>query len=82
MDIYEIIGNIGVISMLAAYVLLQKEKISAHGAWYLGVNLLGAILVIISLLVHWNLPAFLLEAAWALITLYAMFTHLYKRGAS
>jgi hypothetical protein len=72
-----ILGNIGVICFLYAYFLLQKGKVAHTGLRYLGLNLAGAILVMISLLVDWNLPAFLLEAAWAIISIYGIYIHIY-----
>lgn len=75
------VGGVGIACFLSAYFLLQKGTWSPAGLPYLGTNLAGAILVMFSLLIDWNLPAFLLEAAWALITLYGMVKHLYKRGA-
>jgi hypothetical protein len=74
-----IVGLIGVGCFLAAYFLLQKGTWSHVGLRYLGANLLGAILVMLSLLIDWNLPAFLLEAAWAAISLYGIYVYLYKR---
>ena len=79
MDSYaDVIGNLGVICFLAAYFLLQKGKIPHTGLWYLGLNLAGSLLLLVSLSIHWNLPAFLLEAAWALISIYGIINY-YKR---
>lgn len=81
MDLYaDILGNIGVVCFLAAFYLLQKGRIPHTGMCYLGLNLAGSILLIISLLVHWNLPAFLLEAAWALISMYGIYKHIYLKA--
>jgi hypothetical protein len=80
MDLYaDIIGNIGVVAFLAAFFLMQKGRISHIGLPYLSLNLAGAILLMISLLIHWNLSAFLLEAAWALISMYGIYKHIYLR---
>jgi hypothetical protein len=80
----ELVGNalgfVGVVCFLGAYLLLQKGTWLPSGLHYLGANLLGAILVMISLLIDWNLPAFLLEAAWASISIYGIGKHLSKRG--
>jgi len=76
-----ILGGVGVVCFLVAYFLLQKGSISANSIHYLGMNLAGAVLVMLSLLVDWNLSAFLLEAAWALISIYGIYKHLYKRSA-
>jgi hypothetical protein len=39
-------------------------------------NLIGAILLLISLSVHFNLAAFILEAAWAMIAIFGLVTAL------
>ncbi len=74
-------GNIGVACFLIAYFLLQKGRIPHTGLWYLGLNLAGSLLVMVSLLFHWNLPAFLLEAAWALISIYGIYNISYAAKA-
>ncbi len=65
----DIIGNMGVFCFLLAYFLLQKGVILHTQLNYLLLNLVGSLLLIFSLLVNWNLSAFLLEAAWALISI-------------
>ncbi len=75
-----IIGNIGVVCFLAAYFFLQKGRMKHTDASYLCLNLAGSLLVIVSLLVDWNFPAFLLEAAWALISIYGLYKHVYLNG--
>ena len=77
-QIADIIGNIGVISFLLAYFLLQKGKILHTSLAYSALNLGGAILLMISLWIHWNLSAFMLEAAWALISMYGVYTYYRK----
>lgn len=72
-----IIGNIGVVCFLLAYFLLQKGKILHTSFAYLSLNLAGALLLMISLIINWNLPAFLLEAAWALISMYGLYQNVY-----
>lgn len=67
-----IAGNIGVACFLLAYFMLQKERWRHDSLMYLSMNLSGAILLVISLLIDWNLPAFLLEASWGLISIYGL----------
>ncbi|NBO20086.1 MAG: hypothetical protein EBV03_12875 [Proteobacteria bacterium] len=67
------VGNTGVCCFLGAYFLLQKGRLSYDSACYLGLNLTGAVLVMLSLWVDWNTPAFVLEACWALISIYGIF---------
>lgn len=68
----DVIGGLGVICFLSAYFLLQKETWKAQSLPYLACNLAGALLVMCSLLMDWNLPAFLLEAAWAWISIWGL----------
>lgn len=72
----EMIGNIlgltGTALFLIAYFMLQKGKWGPHSIIYLAINLAGAVLLVSSLLIDWNLSAFLLEAAWGLISMWGL----------
>ncbi len=57
---------------LAAYFLLQKNKITHDSYLYLGLNFGGAVLLLASLWWDFNLAAFLLEAAWGVISAYGL----------
>lgn len=59
-----VIGMLGTISVVGAYFLLQLNKIDATGLSYNLLNLFGAILLLISLLVHFNLASFVIELFW------------------
>ena len=59
--------------MLVAYYLLQQGKFTSHQTQYLWMNFLGGIAVIISLFINWNLPAFIMELAWVLISAHSLF---------
>ena len=69
---FDLIGNVGVLLMVIAYLLLQLEKLSGSALSYLLLNALGAVLVMISLMFRFNLSAFLMEAFWLLISLYGL----------
>lgn len=73
----DIIGLLGVACFLVAYYLLQAGRTVHTSGLYLCLNLVGALLVMVSLLFAWNLPAFLLEAAWASISMYGIYQHIY-----
>ena len=60
MTLPDIVGVIGVLLMLGAYALA------------LLMNLSGALLVLISLLFKFNLSAFLMETAWALVAVFGL----------
>ncbi len=66
---HDLMGNIGVAMVLLTYFLLQTGKLVSSNIWYSLVNTVGAVLVAISLLYDFNLSAFIIEVAWALISL-------------
>ncbi len=67
--IANIIGILGVILMLLAYGLLQCDKLTSSQLSYSVLNLFGALMVLYSLFFAWNLPAAIIESAWAIISL-------------
>ena len=78
--VFEIIGHIGVFCFLSAFFLLQKEFFKPDDLRYLGLNLVGAIMLLISLYHDWNLPAFILEVMWATISFHGILKTLRKRA--
>ena len=76
MDIYQIIGFIGMLFIVYAYFLLQIKKYTITSFSYQVLNLVGAILLLISLFVHFNLGSFIIEVFWIIITLYGMYKNL------
>jgi len=77
MYLTDIVGLLGVSCFLYAYYLLQTQRALPTSAFYLWLNLAGAIMVMISLIFKWNFAAFLLEAVWASITIYGLYKHVY-----
>lgn len=73
-----IFGSIGVVVVLITYGLLLTNKLSASSFNYSFFNLVGSILILYSLIYQWNFPAFTIEVAWGLISLYGIYQA--KRG--
>lgn len=73
LDIFQIIGFVGMVCIVYAYLLLQLNKIDQKSLKFQMINLLGAILLLISLCVHFNLGSFIIEVFWIIITLYGMY---------
>jgi hypothetical protein len=71
----DFVGNIGVLLLMIAYLLLQLNKLS-NGLVYSIVNALGAALIVASLLNNFNLSAFIIEVFWILISFVGIFRHL------
>ena len=68
-----IVGLIGMIVTLLAYFLLQAQKLHGNGLVYQLMNAVGALGVALSLLFGtFNLPAFLLEVIWLVISIYGI----------
>lgn len=79
---FDLVGNIGVLLMVVAYLLLQLEKLSSSAVSYLLLNAVGAVLVIVSLMFRFNLSAFFMEAFWLLISLYGLTKSLFSRRSA
>jgi len=71
----DFIGNIGVIVLMIAYLMLQLNKLRSDGLAYSLLNAVGASLVIVSLLFDFNLSALLMEVFWVLISFVGIYRH-------
>lgn len=78
MDIFQFIGLVGMICIVLGYLLLQLGRLTSEHMSYQLLNLVGAVLLIVSLLVHFNLGSFLIEVFWIGITIYGIFK-IYRR---
>jgi hypothetical protein len=73
-------GLLGVLLMLGAFALLQAHKLHGNGLTYQVMNIFGALGVLLSLTFggH-NWSAFVMEAAWLLISIYGVMRSLKLR---
>lgn len=71
LDIYAIIGFFGTACIIGAYGYLtatdKPNPLILHGT-----NLVGAMLLTVSLLVHTNWPSLVLEGFWAAIAIWGL----------
>lgn len=74
----DIIGMVGTSMVVGTYFLLQLNKLDAKGLAYNVWNLLGAVLLLISLLIHFNLASFVIEIFWIAASLVGLFNY-YRR---
>jgi ketosteroid isomerase-like protein len=65
---FDILGFIGVLLIIIAYLLLQLDKLASSSPSYSLLNAAGALLIIVSLIFDFNLSAFVVEAFWFLIS--------------
>jgi len=77
---YDIIGTLGVATVLVAYVLLQIERLRSEHPAYSLLNAVGAAMILFSLWYQFNLSSFLMEFSWLLVSLYGLVKSSRHRG--
>ncbi len=65
----DMIGMTGVTLVLTAYGLLNLNKLTSHSLVYQLMNLLGAVLLLISLCFNFNLSSVVIEVVWITFSL-------------
>lgn len=70
---HDLLGNVGVVTILCCYLLLQLKRLSADDLRFSLLNGMGAACILVSLLFEFNLSAFLMEFFWLLISLVGVF---------
>jgi len=71
-DLYIVCGLVGTACFVAAYFATLQGWLEASDWRFPAINLLGAILVMVSLLDEWNLPSVILECFWGTISVYGL----------
>lgn len=69
MSIADFVGLIGVAAYLAAYGLLQLGILKLEDGRYALLNGFGAVAVLYSLIYDFNLPSFVTQTAWLILTI-------------
>lgn len=69
MTVADAIGLIGVIAYLSAYSLLQMGILKVEDTRYALLNGLGAVAILYSLIFDFNLPSFITQTAWLILTI-------------
>lgn len=76
--IFDIIGMLGVAMILVTYGLVQFDRMDVKTAGYSIFNGLGAGFILISLLVDFNLSAFVIETFWIIFSVIGLYSALKK----
>lgn len=79
---HDVAGLIGVGLILLAYFLLQIGRLVALDLAYSILNLVGAALIVLSLIFEFNLAAFVMEIAWVMISLIGIYRVLAAKGGT
>ena len=75
----DIIGMMGTIAVVLAFFLIQLEKIDPRGLQYNLLNLSGAIMLLISLCINFNLASFVIELFWIAASMVGLFKYYQRR---
>jgi len=70
-----IIGMIGTVLIVGAYFLMQLNKMDPKGLVFNVSNFIGAVFLTLSLLVHFNLAAIVIEIFWIAASLVGIFNY-------
>lgn len=76
----DVVGIVGVATIIIAYLALQLGKIDGRSLLYSSANAIGAALVLVSLWFDFNLSAFVIEGFWVVISLIGLVRGLRKRA--
>lgn len=75
LSISDLIGILGVIIIIIAYILLQLEKMDPKGLSFSLLNTIGAFFIIVSLVYDWNLASFIMEFTWMIVSFYGIWKY-------
>lgn len=70
--LYDILGVTGSLIIIVAYFATQQGWVHASDWRFPFANLIGAALILVSLMVAWNLAAFVMEIFWLAISIYGL----------
>jgi hypothetical protein len=80
MTIFDLGGMVGCTFMIAAYFATQQGWLAASDRRFPLLNLIGALLVLVSLMKTWNTPSVVVEGFWALVSLYGLARPYFRRS--
>ena len=71
-ELYDWIGFAGAAVFVGAYFANQQGWLRSDDWRYPFFNLIGALLILVSLYFEWNFPSVVIEVFWAAISLYGI----------
>jgi hypothetical protein len=72
LDPYTFAGFVGVACIVAAYFANQQGWLDSEDWRFPAANLVGSLLVLVSLWTEWNFPSAVIEVIWAAISIYGL----------
>ncbi|MEP6849721.1 MAG: hypothetical protein ABI999_12765 [Acidobacteriota bacterium] len=80
MDLFDVIGTLGVGIIVLTYILLQSERVRSGQPIYSVLNAIGSGMIIVSLYYTFNLPSFIVEVFWLVISVFGIAKALFKNN--
>lgn len=74
------VGNVGVLLVLGAYLGLQLGRLDLKGPTYSACNATGAVLLLVSLTVNFNLSSVIIEIFWLAISAIGLWRYWRQRA--
>lgn len=74
-NIGHVIGMIGMALVVFAYLAVERDWLNNKEVKFYVINLIGAILLLISLLINFNLGSFVIEIFWITISMMGIINH-------
>lgn len=72
LGVFQAIGLVGVGFILVAYLANQQRWLHSEDWRFPAANLVGSLLILVSLCVEWNLPSVVIEVFWIAISVYGL----------
>jgi hypothetical protein len=79
LSIFDIAGFVGAAIVVVAYFAMQQRWLDALDWRFPAANLVGALLILVSLWFEWNFPSVVIEIFWALISLMGLVRSIAER---
>jgi hypothetical protein len=79
LSIYNLVGFIGAAIIIVAYFAMQQRWLNALDWRFPAANVVGSLLILVSLWFDWNFPSVVIEIFWALISFMGLMRSLAER---
>lgn len=76
LTIADIVGTIGVIFVVVAYLLLQLNKLTTKNISFSIINAIGSLMILYSLTYNWNFASAMIEVFWIFISFIGIYNSL------
>lgn len=76
------VGLIGMVCVVFAYFAVERDWFNNKDVKFYLINLIGAVLLLISLLINFNLGSFVIEIFWIMISIFGIINNYKVKSTS